>query len=530
MNKRLLLLQISAVSGGLLSALAWYPFFSGIVLLFSFIPLFLLAGEEINENGRFGDRIMFIRLLPGFAVFNIVSLFWIRIVGFPLLIATLTVNSFLMTFTFWLAWVIKRKAGELTGNISYIVLWLSMEYLTNNISFLSPWLNLGNGFAGDSSIIQWYEYTGVAGGTLWILISNMTGALLIQKYWNTGIRKPILKIIPAIILIILGPVLLSYSTGKRAVSSAEPSEEVLIVQPCIDPYIEKFNVTVGDQVQKVLRLAEEKVTEDTRWIIAPETTIPDPVKLDSVDYNPYIKSFITFLRDHPSANFIVGAVTTSDNPEKQIHNSSVLISASGTIGISHKSKLVPGVESSFSGIISFLQILFPDLGGLSGGYTGQTSQENLISSSTGTSAAPVICFESAFGGYVAGFVRQGAGFINIITNDGWLKGTQGYHQHLSFSKLRAIENRRPVVRTSNTGISAFIDIRGNITHSIPWWEQGVAIVPVTPELRITFYTRYGDFLMRTATVISIFILIIHFIAIPIRKKVEIKKISGNVQP
>jgi apolipoprotein N-acyltransferase len=520
MNRKLIFLQISAVTGGMLSALAWYPFFSGFVLLFSFIPLFLLAAEEINENGRFGDRIMFLRLFPGFAVFNIVSLFWIRIVGFPLLIATLTVNSFLMTFTFWLAWIIKRKAGVIMGNVSYIVLWLSMEYLTNNISFLSPWLNLGNGFAGDTSIVQWYEYTGVAGGSLWILISNMTGASLLQKYRQTGTWKPLLKIIAIITLIILAPMLLSYSTGKRAGGPAGPSEEVLIVQPCIDPYLEKFDQTVGEQVQKVLRLAEEKATGNTRWIIAPETTIHEPVKLDSIDDNPYIQSIIRFLSDHPSANFIVGAVTTSNNPEKQIHNSSVLISESGTLDVTHKSKLVPGVESSFSGLISFLEVLFPDLGGISGGYTGQVTQTNLISSITGTSAAPVICFESAFGGYVAGFVRQGAGFINIITNDGWLKGTLGFHQHLGFSKLRAIENRRPVVRASNTGISAIIDIRGNITDSIAWWEEGTAVASITPEMRLTFYTRYGDFLMRTASVISIFILIIHFVALPIRKRVK----------
>jgi len=522
MNRKLVLFQISALSGGLLSALAWYPFFSGIVLLFSFIPFFLLAGEEINENGRFGDRIMFLRLFPGFAVFNIVSLFWIRIVGFPLLIATLTVNTFLMTFTFWLAWVIKRKAGVVMGNVSYIVLWLSMEYLTNNIPFLSPWLNLGNGFAGDTSIIQWYEYTGVAGGTFWILVSNMTGAFLLQKHWQTGAIKSLFSIITAIILIIITPLLLSYSSGKRVAGSAEPSEEVLIVQPCIDPYLEKFDHSVEEQVQKVLSLAEESVTENTRWIIAPETTIPEAVQLDSIDYNPYVSSIIRFLNNHPSANFIIGAVTTSDNPVKQIHNSSILISANGTVAISHKSKLVPGVESSFSGLSSFLQVLFPDLGGISGGYTGQISQENLISSTTGTSAAPVICFESAFGGYVTGFVRKGAGFINIITNDGWLKGTQGYHQHLGFSNLRAIENRRPIVRASNTGISAIIDIGGNITHSIPWWEEGTTVASITPESRITFYTRYGDFIMRIASVISVFILIIHFVAIPIRKRVKLQ--------
>lgn len=523
MKRKLFLLQIAALLGGLLSALAWYPFFSGIVLLISFIPFFLLAGTEADDNGRFGNRVMFIRLFPGFAVFNIVSLFWIRIVGFPLMIATLTLNTFLMTFTFWLAWVIKRKAGPITGNAAYIVLWLSMEYLTNNISFLSPWLNLGNGLAGDTSIIQWYEYTGVAGGTLWILVTNMTGSLIIQKLSEKGWRKTSLFKIAAIIPTIVIPVLLSFPIGRKAASSDQTPEEVIIVQPCIDPYLEKFSISVDEQVQKVIGLAGNSVTEDTRWIVAPETTIPEAIDLESIDTNPYITPFISFLVSHPSANFIIGAVTVSNKPERQIHNSTILLSAEGIVDYSHKSKLVPGIESSFPGLISFLKYLFPDLGGISGGYTGQKSQENLVSSTTGTSASPIVCFESAFGGYVAGFVREGAGFIAVITNDGWLKGTLGYYQHLDFSKLRAIENRRQVVRSSNTGISAIIDIRGNISHSIPWWEEGGIKASVIPERRITFYTRYGDFIMRTALVISIFILIIHLIAIPLRKRLEYKK-------
>lgn len=523
MKRKLFLLQISALLGGLLSALAWYPFFSGIVLLISFIPIFLLAATEVNENGRFGDRIMFIRLLPGFAVFNIAALFWIRIVGLPLMIATLTLNTFLMTFTFWLAWVIKRKAGPVTGNAAFIVFWLSMEYLTNNISFLSPWLNLGNGFAGNTSLIQWYEYTGVAGGTLWILITNMTGALIFQKVFEKGSRRSASLKITAFISLIVIPVFLSFSIGKKTTESCQSPEEVLIVQPCIDPYLEKFSLSVDEQVQKVIHLANNSITDSTRWIVAPETIIPVAIDLDSLDSNTYIKPFISFLANHTSANLIVGAVTVSYEPERQIHNSTILLSAEGTVAYGHKSKLVPGVESSFPGIISFLQYLFPDLGGLSGGYTGQNSQENLVSSTTGTSAAPVVCFESAFGGYVAGFVRGGAGLVCIITNDGWLKGTLGYYQHLNFSNLRAIENRRPVVRASNTGISAIIDIRGNITHSIKWWEEGTITASVVPEKRITFYTRYGDFIMRTALVISIFILIIHLVAIPLRKRLDYKK-------
>lgn len=522
-RRKLILLQISALFGGLLSALAWYQFCSGIVLMFSFVPFFLLAETEIPENSSSGDRLMFLRLLPGFAVFNIVSLAWIRITGVPLLVTTLTVNAFLMTFTFWLAWIVRKRAGAAVGNVSFIVFWLTMEYLSNNISFLSPWLNLGNGFAGNTKLIQWYEYTGTAGGTLWILVSNMAVASLIRKITN---RDPLNSIIVRSIsigLVITLPVLISFSTEKRLKTTDGMPEEVVIVQPCIDPYLEKFSLGVDDQVRKVLKLAEGSVTPMTKWIIAPETTIPLPVNIDSADMDINIALFIEFLQNHQSSNFILGAVTTSNRPYKQIHNSTLLLSHSGTVAITHKSKLVPGIESSFPKIISFMRYLFPDLGGVSGGYTGQQNQEILKSPDSGTSAAPIICFESVFGGYVSGFAREGAGFLAIITNDGWLKGTLGFYQHLNFSALRAIETRKPVVRASNTGISAVIDPAGNITHSIPWWESGTINTTIIPQYRITIYARYGDLILRTATAISLFILIIHLVAIPVRRKYGIKK-------
>ena len=116
MNRKQASLQLLSMAGGLLSALAWFQCCSGLILLVSFIPLFLIARTEIDEDNRYGERLMFIRLLPGFAVFNIVSIAWIRIAGIPLLITAITANTFLMTFTFWLAWLVKRRAGKVTGN------------------------------------------------------------------------------------------------------------------------------------------------------------------------------------------------------------------------------------------------------------------------------------------------------------------------------------------------------------------------------------------------------------------------------
>jgi apolipoprotein N-acyltransferase len=521
MNRKQASLQLLSLAGGLLSALAWFPCCSGLVLLISFIPLFLIARTAIPEESRYGERLMFIRLLPGFAMFNIVSIAWIRIAGIPLLITAITANTFLMTFTFWLAWLVKRRAGTITGNASFIVFWLTMELLTNHVSWFSPWLNLGNGLAKNTAVIQWYEFTGVAGGTLWILVTNMLLASIIASANRINVTRKITVLASTAITLLIIPVALSHLTEKRVTEPSLPPMEVIVIQPNIDPYSEKFSSPTGDQIQKVVALAASAITPRTRWIIAPETIIPETVLLHNADTNRHIASIITFLQTHPEALFIAGAVTSTG--ENSLHNSAILISSGGTGDIYHKSKLVPGIEGSFTGVIKILQYLFPDLGGTSGGYTGQAMPRLLHAPDGSNAAAPIICFESAFGGYVAQFVRQGATFLAIITNDGWWRGTMGYYQHLNFSRLRAIENRRPVARAANTGVSALIDIRGNITESVPWWTEGTLLSTVTPHNKITFYTLYGDLIMRTALGISLFILTIHMVAIPMRRRINMKK-------
>jgi apolipoprotein N-acyltransferase len=113
-------------------------------------------------------------------------------------------------------------------------------------------------------------------------------------------------------------------------------------------------------------------------------------------------------------------------------------------------------------------------------------------------------------------VEKGAEAIFVITNDGWWKNTNGYKQHFSLSSVRAIETRRPVVRSANTGISAFIDMRGKVVQKSSWWVPSILKGTIVPENRITPYVKYGDYLMYMACVITILILLMVFIWQPFR--------------
>jgi apolipoprotein N-acyltransferase len=114
-------------------------------------------------------------------------------------------------------------------------------------------------------------------------------------------------------------------------------------------------------------------------------------------------------------------------------------------------------------------------------------------------------------------VKNGANLLFIITNDGWWKNTNGYKQHFYFAFLRAIETRRPVARAGNTGISAFIDIKGRVISKTEWWTEATLKGTLTAETKLTPYVKYGDWLYKVGTFSALIELLVLFIGIPLLK-------------
>jgi apolipoprotein N-acyltransferase len=161
--------------------------------------------------------------------------------------------------------------------------------------------------------------------------------------------------------------------------------------------------------------------------------------------------------------------------------------------------------------------ILPFLGGTKWGYGTQDNRVCFEHSAISQKIAPIICYESVFGRFVTRYVKEGAEALFIITNDGWWKNTNGYKQHLAFASLRAIENRRPVVRAGNTGVSCIINIKGIRTKETKWWTQAVLKGEIIKETRVTPYVRFGDYILHFSILVSTFILINTFISIPFRR-------------
>ena len=228
-------------------------------------------------------------------------------------------------------------------------------------------------------------------------------------------------------------------------------------------------------------------------------------------------------------NILIGATTWRKLDQKEVsetsrydpklktyyemYNSVLFIPKYGKVRVYHKSRLVPGVEKMpFPQILDPIAELIVDLGGTSGSL-GSDNKSNLFNIKNGISIAPLVCYESVYGELDI----SNSNLIAVVTNDGWWKNTAGYKQHFSYSKIRAIENRKFVVRSANTGISGIIDYKGNVQKFTKWNEKTNIISKVYLNKEKTFYSKFGDYIGR----ISTFLYLILILTVIVKRKTKL---------
>ncbi|NOT36960.1 MAG: apolipoprotein N-acyltransferase [Saprospiraceae bacterium] len=514
---------LSALSGILLSV-GFPPYDLTPLLFVGFVPLFYIQ-QECNQN----KTSSFWYIYNAFVLWNIYVTYWVANAALIPGIVAIWLNSLFMLVPWYLSEFVSRKTPILKG-VAFICFWCSFEFLHLHWEISWPWLNLGNAWSALPSWIQWYEYTGTFGGTIWILILNVVifnlffnkfqiGFSSFYKIFNSPTKKFLL--VSLLIFIPLCISLLRYSnylpTGKYG--------EVCVVQPNYEPHYEKFTVPEMDQITRLGRLAETACNENTKFIVFPETCFGDsggPIRSDKVSSDNRIILFYDFVESHFNIPIVMGLTTVTflnelseskfkrTNPRTkqsyEIANSSVILKdRMETVKVYNKSKLVPGAEIfPYRDYLPFLLPLVNKLGGSTAGLATQSVRN--VFESQGYKIAPIICYESIYGDYMRGFANNGAGAIFVMTNDGWWDDTPGYKQHMAYSKLRAIELRKPVVRSANTGISCFINSKGEVTKQTEYGVMASITDSVSFSDETTFYTKYGDFIAYIALIISALII------------------------
>lgn len=505
-----------SLSSAVLLWLAWPPFATAPLIFIGFLPLLWL--QNISQQHGEKNRIFWFQSYITLLVWNALTTWWVWFASPAGAVMAILLNALLMSLP-WLGFHITRKTfGDKLAYPALIAYWLGFEYLHLNWQISWPWLTLGNAFASLPNMVQWYEYTGFLGGSLWVLLVNVLVYKLLQSYS----RARTINLAVAVLV----PLAASYIILNTLNTTNEVAEtdkvSTLVIQPNIDPYTEKFgSKTPEEQMDIMLQLATETITPQTRLVVFPETAITRSVDETAINSHPAIHQMRAFCRQH-RVSILTGADTyyffnqgeklspTARQYQNDLYydayNTALLIDSTDSVQVYHKSKLVPGVEQlPYPQIFRPLEQMF-NLGGTSGSLGIQDDAE-VFTTQDSLHLAPIICYESVYGHWVSSYVRQGADLLCIITNDGWWRNTPGYRQHLLYARLRAIETRRNIARSANTGISAFINYKGEIEEETQWWVPAYLQKSTTLMRQQTWYVRTGDYIGKIGAWLAIVFLL-----------------------
>ncbi|HMU45757.1 MAG TPA: apolipoprotein N-acyltransferase [Chitinophagaceae bacterium] len=528
--KKLSNLFVALLSGLLLWA-SWPVSPLTFLIFIAWVPLLWLESKIESRKKFFG--LTYVTMF----VWNVAATWWIWNASAPGAVAAFLANSLLMCFP-WLGFkIVKKWKGELWGYMSLVAFWMCFEYIHLQDWGLSwPWLTLGNVFSTHTEWIQWYEYTGTSGGSLWILLVNifLFRHLLINLNRQSGKKYSYLIYAVLILMLPIGISMFQSAHKKMPVSNSN----IVVVQPNIDPYEKVSAGTFEAQLHKLIKISEEEIDSNTALVVWPETALYMPNGIDEADLksNYFLNPLWGFLERHPQLSLFTGieSFRTFDKPTKysqefnnynfEFYNGSALIDSNGAYTFYHKSMLVPGVET-LPWFLKFIDKWFEKFGGTTAGYAKQ-NKRTVLDEKNGYRIAPAICYESIYGEFMSKYIRNGANLICIITNDGWWKKTPGHKQHMNYARLRAIETRTWVARSANTGISCFIDTYGNVINPQPYNTSAAIKLSIsTSNNKKTFFVRNGDILSKMMVILSI-LLIVWITGLKISKRFFKKKMSA----
>ncbi|GAC1377492.1 MAG: apolipoprotein N-acyltransferase [Hymenobacter sp.] len=547
------LLRRPAVLAGLGALLLWggwppQPSAALSLLLFiGWVPYLLLEQQLTRQGARKGR--VFASTFLFLVLWNALTTWWVSYAELTAGIAAVVLNALLMCLPLMAFRQTKKRLGPRIGYLSLPVFWIAFEQLHLHWDLTWPWLTLGNGFAAAPQWVQWYEYTGFLGGSVWVWTVNLLLFHALVRRWPAlaghptpayDLREPAAgsgrpqslrpwsSALAAPLLAVLLPMGWSYLIGATYQEKG-PAAEVVVVQPNLDPYVEKFEggarfIPYDEQLTRLLALSEQHLTPQTRLVLWPETALEEAYWENTIESNPKIRRVRAWLAGHPGVALLTGITTINSYPNKEaasetarhrddlgyydiFNTGAYFASPTAPIAFYHKSRLVPGVEKIPPLLASVISHI--DLGGIVGSV-GSQAERTVYAAPANAPAlrvAPVICYESIYGDFVGEYARNGATLLGLITNDAWWHDSPGYRQLLRYGALRCIETRRDLARSANTGFTGFINQQGAITQLEPAWVPTASRATVHLNTELTFYARFGELIGRGTQALAVLLLL-----------------------
>jgi apolipoprotein N-acyltransferase len=516
------------VLSGALLGLSFPPVPLGILACVGLIPLLVVLSEtpKMWASLRYG----YVAML----VFHVITVNWTG--GYshgndPYMMIAGGVTMLVHPLFYWVPLsvyvAVRRGLGERAALVALPAIWVSYEYLHSLSEWSFPWLTLGNSQTYDLNRIQFISATGVYGLSLWILVLNVIGFLLVRSLLNAGrpkgTRHAVVLASAFVVLYMLpmvhGMVVLSRHPAQLPSANTNSSITIGVVQPNLDPW-DKWNrggsSTIGLYLRETQRLVDSVPGARPELVLWPETAIP--VYLIARGDTPILREFktnvarlgVSILSGLPQAVFYPDTLNAPRTARRSaqtgerydIFNAAALFTpGSDSIPWYGKMKMVPIAERiPYAEIFSFIDFLRWDVG--IGGWQIGRDSTLFTETKTGARFSTMICYESVYPSFVASFVRRGAEFITIITVDSWWGKMSGAYQHMQFAILRAVENRRWIARCALGGISAYIDPYGRTYDRTDLMTTALLSKTIGREHELTMYTHSGDWLSEFCLVLT----------------------------
>ena len=488
--KRILL----AVATGILLVLSLPPIGIWPLAWVAFVPLMCcLFGAGMKRGFMLG-------WLSG-VVFFLGTIYWVvnsmhNYGGLPVY-----VSVFVMLFLVALLSVYPAIFGLIFASIRYgqhglglisIVavpaLWVAIEYIRGYLFTGFPWVLVGYSQAGNTTLIQFVDITGVWGLSFIILAVNTAIFLLLKGRVDIGIKRPVNALLAVLLMLTM---VFAYGFIRLNRVDAEVSEwpglKVGIAQGSIDQQI-KWDKGFAKKTLDVYRdLSVKAAEEGAELIIWPETAVPFYLG----EHNPK-EELVTRIVREAGVHLLTGVPSYDYDRETRnasYFNSAYLFAPDGLLaGKYDKVHLVPYGE------YVPLRRFFPFIKKLTAGVGDFSSGPGAVPIAFGEEALGVIiCYEAIFPENSAAAVKSGATLLVNLTNDAWFGRSSAPYQHFSMSVLRAVENRVFLLRAANTGISAVVDPAGRVTRASGLFVEDLLVETVgLRRSGLSFYTKYGD--------------------------------------
>lgn len=472
-------------------------------------------------------------------IFSILSLYWVSGIfvmkdNFLLIAGTLLlfVNPVFFLIPSSLFFITKKMFGNKIAFILFPFYWLSYEYLYMITDLKFPWLCLSNGLPKFSLFIQSADIIGAFGLSFLVVVINLLFFFNVKKYFYS--KKFSVIGISFLLFVIIVPIVYGIIVTKNFVEKKEKIK-VGLIQPNLDPYEKWANGNLESLTISYLKLSQQAVNNDAKIIIWPETALP--VYLLAGNYSSSVDSIRNFVKKNnvfiltgmPDLNYFNSKEKSPDDAKFSAagdfyyttYNSILLFSPNDySMQKYGKMKLVPFGEK-----VPFVETI-PILGkwikwgvGISSWNEGKDTtvfkfqiSKNTIpdflpnkNNLTEINVAGLVCYESIFPDYAAAFSQKGSNFIAVVTNDSWYGNSSGPYQHKEIGVLRAIENRKYLLRAANGGISCFINPLGETISESKMYEQNFLVGNISLEDQKTFYAENPLLIPVISVAVSIWI-------------------------